>query len=75
LALNCFGVVETSVIGFLSALVSAAIVKDPSSQIALVSDNDGVSTQVLAFFDGRNVIVKWRDTTQAIIRIEASFTW
>ena len=55
------------------ALVSAAVVKDTKSQVALVSDDDLVSTAVFASLDGRNVLVKL-NTTQTVISIETSFT-
>jgi hypothetical protein len=62
----------------LSALVGATVVKDTRAEIALVADDDRVSTEVFAPVDGRNILTQLK-TGEAVIGIETGFarshTW
>jgi hypothetical protein len=62
----------------LSALVGAAVVEDARTEVALIFDDERVSTQVFAPVDGRFVLVKL-ETCDAVIGTETGFarshTW
>ncbi len=62
----------------MGALVGAAVVKDARTEVALIVDDNGVSTKVFAPFDGRLVLVKLQ-TGQTVIGTETGFarryTW
>ena len=57
----------------MSTLVSAAVVEDTRAEVALVNDDNQVSTVIFASFDGRNIVVKFADTRQTILSIETVF--
>ena len=54
-------------------MVSAAVVEDTRAEVALVNDDNQVSTVIFASFDGRNIVVKFADTRQTILSIETVF--
>ena len=62
----------------MGALVGAAVVEDARTEVALVVDDNGVSTQVFAPVDGRHVLVKLK-TGETVIGTETGFarshTW
>ncbi len=48
--------------------------EDARTEVALIVDDDRVSTQVFAPVDGRHVLVKLQ-AGEAVIGIKTSFTW
>ncbi len=56
----------------MSALVGAAVVENTRAKVALVADDDRVSTEVFAPVYGGNVLVK-RETCETVISIETGF--
>jgi hypothetical protein len=53
-------------------LVGAAVVKDTRTEVALVADDDRVSTEVFAPVDGRDVLTELK-TGETVIGIETGF--
>ncbi len=62
----------------MGALVGAAVVEDTRTEVALIIDDNGVSAQVFAPFDGRLGLVKLK-TGETVIGTETGFarshTW